>query len=40
VADSIRLERLPLVVRRRTTAKGDSTMFVARRCDQCSRGSR
>lgn len=40
VADSIRLERLPTVVRRRTAAKGDSTTFVVRRCDQCLRGNR
>jgi hypothetical protein len=39
VAESTFLKRLAAVVRSRTAAKGDSTMFVVRRWRQCSRGN-
>ena len=39
VAFSTFLKRLAAVVRSRTVAKGDSTIFVVRKCTQCSRGN-
>lgn len=39
VAPATRLYRREASVRKRTEAKGDSTMVVVRRCRQCSRGN-